>query len=391
MASYGLAEGLSHKGHDVDFIVPYRDSHDIDFMNVVNASPYSSAELRVMGGAYDSALYQEYINQSTGRPGGVDLRGQQKFFSEFVRLYAKNNEFDVIHAHEWLTFEAGVAAKLASGKPLIAHVHATEFDRSGEHYGNPVVHEIEEYGLLMADRIIAVSRHTKNVIVKNYHIPASKVEVLHNGINSADYMNFDDRPVYEYVNRMKDRGYKVVTNIGRLTTQKGLNYLLRAFAEVVRLEPKTLLLVVGNGEMYHELIGLSAELGVSKNTLFTGFQRGKKLRDAFSVSDVFVMPSVSEPFGIAPLEAASYNVPVVLSKTSGVAEVLKSSFSVDYYDTHEMADRIVSLLRHESLRREMSQNARKEFEGLTWFDVAAKCQAIYGRIFEMNSRLGVGA
>jgi glycosyltransferase involved in cell wall biosynthesis len=382
VASHGLAKGLASHGHKIDFILPYQSKHpDSNFMQIVGALPYEAEYLQLSGAAYDSEWFEEYSKlKFQPIPNNLDLSSQRKIYAKFVANFVQDHDYDVIHAHEWLTLEAGMIAKQTTGKPLIAHVHATEYARSGEHHGNPFVHEIEEQGLMLADHIIAVSQHTKNVIVNNYHIPADKIEVIHNAINPEDFHTPSLTSKYEYISQMKQRGYKVVVNVGRLTTQKGLSYLLKAFVEVKRLQPKSLLLIVGGGELFHELIALSAELGIADSVLFTGFQRGQALRQAYAIGDVFVMPSVSEPFGITPLEAASFNLPVIISKTSGVGEVLRSSFKVDYWDTLTIADRIVNLLKYDSLSREISSNAYQEFAHLSWKEVAEKCERLYNKV-----------
>ncbi len=229
----------------------------------------------------------------------------------------------------------------------------------------------------LADQIIAVSQHTKARIVEDYGIPADKIEVVHNSINADELAPLEPDNAYRYLTLMKGLGYKVVVNVGRLTIQKGLPNLLKAMKAVVENEPKTLLLIVGSGEQYHELVELSAELGIGPNVLFADFQRGKRWRDAFAIGDLFVMPSVSEPFGLTPLEAAGYGTPSLISKQSGVSEVLKNCLRVDFWDVSEMANQITSVLRNDALRNELRTNAYQEYQRLSWGAASEKVAELY--------------
>lgn len=374
VACYHLCKALSKKNVDIEFIVPYSDSHDdIDFMKVNPAIPQSAAKVQKSGIAYDSFKYF----YDDGSEQDVSLFQQVSNYADRVEQMAILGEYDIIHAHDWLTFRAGLRAKELSGKPLIVHVHATEFDRAGGKPGNPMVHEIEYMGFLIADRIIAVSQHTKNVIVKEYGVPEDKIEVVHNSIDISVYSNISSDNAYKYLVKMKSQGYRVVSNVGRLTVQKNLYNLMQAAKLVVDKTPKTIFLIVGSGEQYLELLELAAELGISKNVIFTDFQRGKNLRDAFSVADLFVMPSVSEPFGLTPLEAIGYGTPALVSKQSGVAEVITNCLKVDFWDIKEMANQISAVVRNDSLRDELHSQSHKEFLKLSWDDAAHKMVSTY--------------
>ncbi len=374
VACYHLCKALSKKNVDIEFIVPYSDSHDdIDFMKVNPAIPQSAAKVQKSGIAYDSFKYF----YDDGSEQDVSLFQQVSNYADRVEQMAILGEYDIIYAHDWLTFRAGLRAKELSGKPLIVHVHATEFDRAGGKPGNPMVHEIEYMGFLIADRIIAVSQHTKNVIVKEYGVPEDKIEVVHNSIDISVYSNISSDNAYKYLVKMKSQGYRVVSNVGRLTVQKNLYNLMQAAKLVVDKTPKTIFLIVGSGEQYLELLELAAELGISKNVIFTDFQRGKNLRDAFSVADLFVMPSVSEPFGLTPLEAIGYGTPALVSKQSGVAEVITNCLKVDFWDIKEMANQISAVVRNDSLRDELHSQSHKEFLKLSWDDAAHKMVSTY--------------
>ncbi len=374
VACYHMCKALSHKGVDIEFIVPYTAPHDdIHFMKVTPATPFNVKEIQKGGMAYDSFSYI-YNDKSIEH---ISIHEQTERYVKSVEGITTLGEFDIIHAHDWLTFRAALRAKEISGKPLITHVHATEFDRAGGKSGNPLVHEIEYMGLMLADKNIAVSQHTKNVITKEYDIPQDKIDVVHNSIDTAIYQDLDPHNAYRYLEKMKSHGYRVVANVGRLTVQKGLYNLLLAAKDVVSRSPKTIFLIVGSGEQYQELLQLSADLGIAKNVVFTDFQRGKNLRDAFAIADLFVMPSVSEPFGLTPLEAIGYGTPALVSKQSGVAEVITNCLKVDFWDVQEMTNQIHAVVSHDSLRDELHTQSFAEFIKLSWDATAHKLVGAY--------------
>lgn len=374
VACFQLCQALSVQGADIEFIVPYKANHDESFMTITAAHPQGVASILKSGIAYDS---HKYIYED-GREEWHDLYSQVHMYEHSVGKLVESREFDVIHAHDWLTFRAGLRAKQASGAPLVLHVHSIERDRAGGNAGNPLVREIESTAFLMADRIVAVSQHTKRMIAEDYDIPADKIEVVHNSIDSSYMEPLDGDNTYKYLKAMHAKGYRIITVVSRLTIQKGLTNLLYAAKEVVAREPKTLFLIVGSGDQYFELLELSAELGIAKNVLFTGFQRGKRWRDAYAIADLFVMPSISEPFGLTALEAIGYGTPALISRQSGVSEVLKNCLKVDFWDINEMANKMVALVQNDSLRDELHKNAYREFEKMSWHGSAAKLLSIYG-------------
>jgi glycogen synthase len=373
VACLQLCKALSKKGADIDFILPYTADHKIDFMTVTAAHPQDVSEVIKSGIAYDSYKYVHH----DGSEQWVDIFGQQLAFEQSIEGIVDEKEFDVIHAHDWLTFRAALRAKEKSNCPLILHVHSVERDRAGGHTGNPLVREIESTAMMIADKVIAVSEHTKNMITKEYGIPASKIDIVHNSIDQDDVAPLDHYNAYQYLYRMKQDGYRVVVSIGRITVQKGLPNLLRAAKEVVSRAPKTIFLIVGTGEQERELLELAAELGISRNVIFTGFQRGKKWRDAYAIGDLFVMPSISEPFGLTPLEAIGYGTPALISKQSGVSEVLKNCLKIDYWDIQEMANQITSVMQNDGLRDALHQNALNEYQQLSWNNAADKLLELY--------------
>lgn len=388
VACYHLSKSLALQGAEIEFVVPYTASHPgIDFMNIHAVSSLTPLE-RTHLGVYDSS--QTVMSRELPDiPGGDhNIRTVQRRYVDFVENFVADTPIDVIHAHDWLTMEAGVRAKELTGKPLIVHVHATEFDRSGELTGNPIVHEIEQTALLMADRIFAVSQITKSIIVHRYGIPADKVEVVYNGFDPS---HFDDgysydQQTYRYLESLKEEGYTVVATVTRFTVQKGLSHLMHSAAKVLEQYDKVVFLFAGDGEQRDELVDLAARLGISDKVLFTGFVRGKRWRDAYSVADVFVMSSVSEPFGLTALEAAHHGNALVISKQSGVGEVLRSIFRFDFWDAGLLADQIIGLATSPALRGEMQRNIQSEYSALSWHDIAAQCLEQY-----THTRQGVPA
>lgn len=373
VACYQLCKNLASSGADIDFILPYDADHSIHFMTVTAAHPQGITTILKSGIAYDSYKYVF----ADGREEWVSVYDQQAMYEASVAKLAEQKTFDVIHAHDWLTFRAAMRVKQQSGKPLIAHVHSIESDRAGGGPGNPMVRDIEYQAFLMADKIIAVSEFTKQCIVRDYEIPADKIEVVHNSIDPELFEQLEGDNTYRYLVAMKQQGYRVVVNVGRLTIQKGLTGLLKAAKMVVEYRPKTIFLIVGNGDQYQELISLAADLGIGRNVVFVGFQRGKNWRDAFAVADLFVMPSVSEPFGIVALEAVGYGTPVLMSKQSGVSEVLHNALKVDFWDEREMANQITGALNSQSLLDEMLAGSTLEYTQMSWVRSADKIMKLY--------------
>lgn len=372
-ACYQLCKALSKRELDIEFVLPYQAEHGIDFMTVTAAHPQGVASIERAGIAYDS---YKYILED-GREEWLNIHEQQELYQQAVARLVDEREFDIVHAHDWLTFRAAMRIKEQRNCPIVLHVHSVESDRSGNQYGNTFVREIEAIALHVADEVIAVSEHTKRAIIRDYGIPASKITVVHNSIEAAELPMIDDANAYRYLETMKSLGYRVVVNVGRLTIQKGLPNLLKAAQKVIAVEPKSLFLIVGSGEQYHELVSLSAELGIGPNVLFADFQRGKNWRDAFKIGDLFVMPSISEPFGLTPLESIGYGTPALVSKQSGVSEVLRNSLKVDYWDVNEMANQIIAVMQHDDLRDELLRGAQQEYATLSWDEASYKIHSVY--------------
>lgn len=385
VACYHLSKALAHNGASIDFVLPYDAEHpDTDYMTIHPATALNPIHKFGLMGAYDSRYVHELDLDKVDMRDLQTMRGVQKRYVKFVErlVRTKVDHPDVIHAHDWLTMEAGMRAKELTHAPLFVHVHATEFDRAGSFgSGNPIVHEIEYQGLMMADRIFAVSGITKNIIIHKYGIPADKIEVVHNAIDVASMGDHEyDHRTYEYLEKLKDDGHTIVSAVTRFTAQKGLSQLMHGFAEACSRHDKLVLLLAGDGEQRDELIQMSADLGISDKVLFTGFIRGKQWRDAYNIADVFVMSSVSEPFGLTALEAAHYDTALIISKQSGVGEVLRSIFRYDFWDTHKLADQLVGIATSPALKSSLKEDVKREYARLSWHDVAQKCLKLYDRM-----------
>ena len=380
VACLNLSRALAHDGASIDFVVPYTAPHEeIDFMNVLSACKVDPL-FRYGAGAYDS----KYVDKSLVPEGDkkVSIRDIQHDYCKFVNDYLMEYKPDVVHAHDWLTFEAGVLAKKNYGIPLVAHVHATEYDRSGMHTGNKLIHEIEREGLLYADKIIAVSKATKDIIVEKYQIPADKIDVVYNALDekfvkSAYAYDSDD---YKYLDAMKKLGYTIVSTVGRFTVQKGLSNMMKAAARALSKNPKLIFVFAGDGEEKSELLELSAKYRISSNVVFTGFVRGKQLRDIYQISDIFVMSSISEPFGLTALEAAHHGDVLILTKQSGVAEVIRSAMRYDFWDTEKLADEIIAITESKALKKTLKNGIEQEYRKISWNDIAKKVEKVYNNI-----------
>lgn len=360
-----MAKALAGSGMNIDFVLPYEAEHpDTEWMTIHSATGIVPAKRSTSTMAYTPVV--------------DEIREVQANYVRYVRKLVRESPPDVIHAHDWLTMEAGIAAKEEANVPLIVHVHATEFDRSASDSGNPLIHEIEYQGLIMADRILAVSNITKAIIVKKYGIPADKVEVVHNAIDAAYLGDHEyDRRTYRYLERLREEDYTVVSVVTRLTVQKGLTNFIRAAARASEKYDRFAFLIAGDGEQRDELIQLAADLGIADKVFFTGFVRGKQWRDAYSVSDIFVMSSVSEPFGLTALEAAHHDTALIISKQSGVGEVLSSIYRYDYWDIDRLADQLVGIATSKALQTTLKHAAKREYIRLSWNDVAVKCIGHY--------------
>lgn len=303
---------------------------------------------------------------------GTSLLDEVQRYAARARLLAQSENFDLIHAHDWLAIPAGLAARAVSGKPLIVHVHATEFDRGGGNGVNAEVYRIEREGLHQADGVIAVSEWTKQLLVKHYGIKPEKVNVVHNGINVAAY---GGAPAA--LEALRAAGSKIILFVGRITLQKGPDYFVWTAKRVLEHAPETYFVMVGTGDMTGQVIQLAASLGITDRFFFPGFLRGKELERLYRSADLYILPSVSEPFGITPLESLACGTPVMVSKQSGVSEVISHALKVDFWDVDEMTNQILAVLRYSGLRQTLADYGRAEVQKVTWLEAARKCLQIY--------------
>ena len=295
-----------------------------------------------------------------------------RYAGSAVRL-ALQEDFDIIHAHDWMTYPAGIAVAAVTGKPLVVHIHSTEFDRSGEHV-NQVIYDIERKGMHSADKVIAVSHLTRNIVISRYGISGDKCEVVYNGVELSN-----SNPLA--LNRTGIRSdEKIVLFLGRITMQKGPEYFLQAAKKVLGVMENVKFVMAGSGDMMHRVIEMAADMGIGDKVLFTGFLRGKDVQKVYQMADLYVMPSVSEPFGIAPLEALNHDVPVLISHQSGVAEVLTHALKVDFWDIDEMANKILAVLKYPPLQMTLREHGNFEVRKLRWEDAAINCAKVYSEV-----------
>ena len=407
-ACYGLTKSLSKLGVNVIFVVPKLfGGEDQSFMEILGAGdvpvlhkdiskkeflekityieiasslvPYLSPK------AYEQffekkGLRKEEITESiftekftfSGKYG-------KSIFQEVARyalvssVIAQQQHFDVIHAHDWLTYPAGIAAKEVSGKPLVIHVHATEFDRSGENV-NQAVFDIEKQGMLKADRVITVSNYTRDIVINKYGINPDKVFTVHNGVEPIQNI--------EHFKLKKTLNHKIVTFLGRITFQKGPDYFVEAAYKVLQKDEDVHFVMAGSGDMLERIIKRVAELRMGDKFHFAGFLKGNDVYSMYAMSNVYVMPSVSEPFGIAPLEAMQSEVPVIISKQSGVSEILNHAIKIDFWDVDAMSDAIYAMLHYDGINNMFRKYGKVEVENLKWDNAAHLLKIIYQKLLK---------
>lgn len=398
-ACYGLTKALYNKDVEIIFVVPKafgdEDNSQIRLLaanQVVNTLSKQESEKIDQKVSYiqiNSKIlpyigeqdYYKILHSNSKTQSSTEVKfdfkgGYGENLLEEVERYAfvaasiaKQNTFDVIHAHDWLCYKAGVIAKQISNKPLIVHVHATEYDRSGENI-NQDVYRVEKYGMDNADKIVAVSDFTRNIIINKYHQSPDKVITIHNGVEQNNSK--------EYANKAKNK--KIVSFIGRITFQKGPDYFIEAAEKVLKKDKNFLFIMAGKGDMLNKMVALVAKKRISKNFLFTGFLKGEEVNQLLSQSDMFIMPSVSEPFGIAPLEAMQNAVPTIISKQSGVSEVLRNTIKVDFWDTDAIANAIYAIGNYPTLSNKLSKEGKAEAINTTWAKAAEKLVELYNQM-----------
>lgn len=372
VACYGLSKALS-ENTDVIFVLPQKMNIDVDFLKLMFAGNVKITTIDSPLVPYITPDQYMQLKDNISLY-GTDLFKEVERYAQEARKIAAKEEFDVIHAHDWLSFGAGVAAKEVSGKPLVVQVHSTEYDRAGGNV-NRKVFEIEKRGMQKADKIITVSNFTRDIVEKKYFIQPEVISVVHNRINADEYKVKKNKFFH-----IKKDGKKVVLFAGRLTLQKGPDYFLEVARKTLKYRSNTLFVMAGSGDMERIIIERAAGMGISDKVLFTGFLRGEELSYLYSMADVFVMPSVSEPFGIVALESILNGTPVILSKQSGVSEVLKNAIKVDFWDVDEMVNNIVSLLRYSSLHQMLRTQGSQELKKFNWKTAAKDCEKIYKQL-----------
>jgi glycosyltransferase involved in cell wall biosynthesis len=369
-------------GTEIIFVMPKK----LDVTSPYAKMVFADRGLEITTRAVNVALSPYITSKTYLRNRGVanGIYGQD-LFSEVLRyaamgsIIALEENFDIIYAHDWLSFGAGIEAKRATGKPLIVHVHATEFDRCGGGDGiNQDVYEIERAGMEEADVVIAVSELTKNILVKNYGIPADKIRVVYNGIDETTAPS--GAGGLPRLRQLKAAGFKLVLFLGRVTLQKGPDYFVRAAKRVLEKNPKVFFILSGAGDMENSVLELAARLGVSDKMFFTGHLDGPDRHEVYKTADLFVMPSVSEPFGITPLEAMKLGTPVLISKQSGVSEVVQHALKADFWDIDDMANKILSVVKYPGLGTTLSENGAVEASKLTWAAAASKVNGIVEQV-----------
>lgn len=403
-ASYGLTKGLAAQGNmEITFCLPKPvGDEDHSFMNIIGMDnvpiawrdvDYNYVESRI-GKTMSPDLYYKlrehiyadfnYMNvndlgcmEFSGRYPD-NLHEEINNYSIVAGVVAREQKFDIIHAHDWLTYPAGIHAKQVSGKPLVIHVHATDYDRSRGKV-NPTVYGIEKNGMDYADCIMCVSELTRQTVINQYHQDPAKCFAMHNAVYPLP-QEYQDIPRPDHTNREK-----VVTFLGRITMQKGPEYFVEAANMVLHRTHNVRFCMAGNGDMMDAMIYLAAERGIADRFHFPGFMRGKQVYECLKDSDVYVMPSVSEPFGISPLEAMQCGTPTIISKTSGCGEILTNCIKVDYWDIHALADSIYSICHNPSLFKYLQEEGKREVDQITWEKVGARILNLYNQTIEKCS------
>lgn len=401
-ASYGITKGLAAQPDThITFCLPKPwGDEDKSFMNIIGLSEtpivwrdvnYDYVKER-LGNKMDPQLYfdlrdhiyADFNYRLTDDLGCIEFSGRYpenlqdeiNNYSIVASVIARQQEYDIIHAHDWLTYPAGIHAKNVSGKPLIIHVHATDFDRSRGHV-NPTVYGIEKDGMDHADCIMCVSELTRQTVINHYHQDPNKCITMHNAVYPLSQEILD-----MVAERRKEHGHrkeKVVTFLGRITMQKGPEYFVEAAALVLQRTRNIRFCMAGSGDMMNDMINMVAARGIADRFHFPGFMRGKQVYEAFADSDVYVMPSVSEPFGISPLEAMQCGVPSIISKQSGCAEILDKCIKTDYWDIYAMADAMYSLCTNDSLHEYLKIEGKNEVDQITWEKVGKRIYDVYNQ------------
>ncbi|MGV8150271.1 MAG: glycosyltransferase family 4 protein [Candidatus Woesearchaeota archaeon] len=401
---YELTKAFSKRNDiQITYVMPYgpKDLHSdhVRLLAADNIVPNSKIQIKKISsllGAYMSP--QEYLEQlkkiqsthmkqsneeidkdNTFRLYGSNLLEEVYRFAEKIKILASEEEFDIIHAHDWTTFPAAIALKELTGKPLVVHIHITEFNKSGGNGVNQQLYEIEKEGMQKADAVIAISHLVKDICIRHYSVPEYKIRVIHNA-------NIGMNETSPHYSEMK-RYHKIVLFAGRITLQKGPEYFIEAAKKVCKYRDDVKFIMAGSGDMLNRMIEKATSLGIGDKFIFHGFYNRDDAEKFFSMADVFVMPSVSEPFGVVPLEAMIKRTPTIVSKQSGVSEILNHTLKVDFWDIDEMANKILALLNYSPLHTEISSQGYNEAKSLTWDAPAQKCIDLYNMLMPLAIRV----
>ena len=381
VACEGLSKALASSGVDLTFVLPFKIPISAPWCKFVFANESSD----LLDGAQIKSLFAGYQSHShspkTGKYGlpefiSGSLMQRVKAYAMKAPAIAKKNKHSVIHAHDWLTYPAGIAAKEASGKPLVVHVHATQFDQCAGDNVNREVYNVELEGYRQADAVIAISNRVKQTLINKYKISPSKIKVVHNGVEFQK----SNGATPSFVRKIKEDGGKIVLFAGRITVQKGPDYFVAMAKKILEHEHETFFVVSGSGDMEDQMIREVSRLGISRNFIFCGFLRGEELATVYRDSDIYVMPSVSEPFGLLPLECMISDTPVLISKESGVSEVTNCVLKSHFWDIDDMADKVISVLRHHQLKNHLIVDGRQEVKTIHWKKAAESLISVYNSL-----------
>lgn len=379
VACEGIAKAISSLGAEVIFVLPKKlDCHHPNF-KIVFANSANNLKIRAVNSPITPYVTSQSYKEISSKIGfsnfyEADLFKEVLRYGKLAEEIAKKENFDVIHAHDWLSFPAGIMAKNISKKPLVVQIHATEFDRSPSN-PNPFVYSVEKNGMEQADAVIAVSNYTKNKIIENYGIDQNKIKVVHNAID-PEYFNYNIENPNQLLD-LKKSGKKIVLFVGRITLQKGPDYFLKAAQKVLQFNKNVVFIMAGSGDMERQVIEMASDMNIADKFLFAGFLTGDDLKKAYMAADLFVLPSVSEPFGLAALESLALKTPILVSKQSGISEVIQNALKVDFWDIDEIANKILACLKYQGLGNTLQEESLKEMDKLSWEKSAQKCLDIY--------------
>lgn len=383
-ACHGLTRELSQDGVEVIFVLP-RSQKVLGTGRFIFADETKNVEVREVASevvpysASGSSVYEVYDSISKELIASRTLLEEVHRYADRAARIAKQEQFDIIHAHDWTAYLAGVAAKIATGKPLVLHVHATSFDQAASDNVDPAIFKIEKEAFAIADSVVAISDFVKNTLINKHGVSPEKIDVIHNGSDVDEPVRYEPT-----LGELKAQGKKVVLYHGRITVQKGVDYFVRAAARVLEVEPNVVFVISGKGDMTAQIMHQVGAMGLSQHFIFAGALWYEERDRMYQSADLVVMPSVSEPFGLVPLEAIRHGTPSVISKQSGVSEVVAHALKVDFWDVDEMANKIVAALRYPVMHEQLIREGKHELQGLSWKKAAEKIQALYARLLQWS-------